>query len=235
MPERSFFNSIKSVVEETDTPAGRAFDLFFQALIIFSIASYSLETLPSLGKYQMVFDYTEFCVVILFTIEYMLRITVTERKAGFVFSFYGVIDFLAIAPFYLSLGSADLRVLRIFRLMRLLRIFKLGRYSTALVRLKSAFIEIKQELIIFSLISLIFIFLSSVGLYHFEHEAQPEQFQSVFHSMWCAIATLTTVGYGDIYPVTLGGKIFTFIILMIGLAFISIPSGLLASALSKKE
>lgn len=91
----------------------------------------------------------------------------------------------------------------------------------------------KEEIALFSVITAMLLFLSSVGIYYFEHEAQPEVFKSVFHSLWWAVATLTTVGYGDIYPITVGGKIFTFFILMVGLGIVAVPAGLLVSALSR--
>ncbi|WP_411710902.1 potassium channel family protein [Legionella septentrionalis] len=91
----------------------------------------------------------------------------------------------------------------------------------------------KEELVLFLSAALIILFLAGVGIYYFENEAQPEVFSSVFHSLWWAVATLTTVGYGDIYPVTVGGKIFTFFVLVIGLGVVAVPAGMVASALSK--
>lgn len=134
-------------------------------------------------------------------------------------------------PFYLSFGI-DLRSIRIFRLIRLFRIFKMLRFNEALQRFTKAIKSIKEELILFFIISSFLLFLSSVGIYYFENQAQPEVFKSVFHSMWWAVATFTTVGYGDIYPITLGGKIFTAIMLFIGLGVIAVPTGLI-SKLSK--
>ena len=91
----------------------------------------------------------------------------------------------------------------------------------------------KEEAILFLLATIVLLYLSAVGIYYFEHQVQPEQFKSIPHSLWWAVATLTTVGYGDVYPITVGGKVFTFIILMIGLGIIAVPAGLVASALSK--
>ena len=91
----------------------------------------------------------------------------------------------------------------------------------------------KEEVMIFFLATLILLYFSAVGIYYFEHEAQPDHFQSIFHSLWWAVATLTTVGYGDVYPVTAGGKLFTFLILMCGLGIVAVPAGLVAAALSK--
>tara|TARA_B100000795_G_C22601027_1_gene361270 strand:- start:200 stop:664 length:465 start_codon:yes stop_codon:yes gene_type:complete len=148
------------------------------------------------------------------------------------FSFFGIIDFLAILPFYLSTGI-DLRSIRIFRLFRLFRIFKLFKYNKALDRINSAFNEIKNELVIFLVATTFLIYFASIGIYYFENPVQPELFKSVFHSMWWAVTTLTTVSYGDMYPITTGGKIFTTLIIFIGIGMISIPTGLLASAFSK--
>ena len=151
----------------------------------------------------------------------------TDERARF----FGLVDLVAILPFYIGTG-VDLRSIRAFRLLRLFRLLKLARYSRAMQRYHRAFIIAKEELVLFSVTALILFYLASVGIYHFEHVAQPEAFKSVFHSFWWAVTTLTTVGYGDAYPITLGGKIFTFFVLMIGLGFVAVPTGLFASALS---
>jgi len=142
-----------------------------------------------------------------------------------------VIDLLAILPFYLA-GGVDLRAVRIFRLFRLLRAFKLFRYSRAMRRFKEAFLLVKNELILFAVATCFLLFVSAVGIYYFENPVQPEKFKSIFHCLWWAVSTLTTIGYGDIYPVTAGGRIFTSIIVIIGIGFIAVPTGLLASALT---
>lgn len=225
--------NLKSIVENTDTKAGKAFDLFIQSLIVLSLVTFSIETLPNLpSSLYEVLSVIELFTVTVFTFEYLLRIFVADHKMRFIFSFHGIIDFLAIFPFYLRLG-VDLRSIRIFRLFRLFRVLKLFRYSKAILRFKKAFIIIKSELALFFLATMFLIYLSSVGIYYFENTAQPENFASVFHSLWWSVATLTTVGYGDIYPITTGGKVFTFIILMIGLSIVAVPAGLFSSALKE--
>ena len=107
------------------------------------------------------------------------------------------------------------------------------RYNDAMKRYKQAVLDIREELVIFFLATLFMIYVSAVGIYYFEHSVQPDEFKSVFHSLWWAVATLTTVGYGDIYPITAGGRIFTFLILMVGLSIVAIPAGLLASSLQE--
>ena len=92
---------------------------------------------------------------------------------------------------------------------------------------------VKEELVLFLMVAAIFVFVAASGIYFFENEAQPEKFSSVFHSLWWAIVTLTTVGYGDVYPITIGGRIFTFFVLLIGVGIVAVPAGLIASALSK--
>ena len=225
--------AIKSIVEETITPAGRAFDLFIQSMIVLSLVSFSIETLPNLTEKSIrTLNIIETITVIIFTIEYLLRLAVADRKIKFIFSFYGLIDLLAIMPFYIARGI-DLRSIRIVRLLRLLRTFKIFRYSKALLRMKDALWSVKEEMILFLVATFFLLYISAVGIYYFENPAQPEQFKSIFHCLWWAIITLTTIGYGDVYPITLGGKIFTSIIAIIGIGVIAVPTGLLASALTK--
>ena len=222
---------IKLVIE-SDSKIGKRFDIFIQTLIVLSIISFSIETLPELDSSVLeILDLFELITVILFTIELILRLFLTSPPK-YLFSFYGLIDLLAILPFYLSTGF-DLRTVRVFRLFRLFRIFKLFKYGRAIDRLVEAFSEIKKELIIFLIGTIFFIYLSSIGIYYFESQAQPELFKSVFHSMWWAVTTLTTVGYGDMYPVTIGGKLFTTLIVFIGMGMVAVPTGLFASAVSK--
>ncbi len=224
--------SLKAIIEKSDTKTGRSFDLFIQFLIVISIISFSIETLPNLeSTIRQRLATLETLTVAIFTLEYFLRVWVADKKPDYIFSFYGLIDLLAIVPFYVSLGI-DLRSLRIFRMLRLFRILKLVQYNKAIQRFYKAFFIAKEEIVLFGVTTVMLLFLSAVGIYYFENEAQPEQFKSVFHSFWWAITTLTTVGYGDAYPITLGGRIFTFFILMIGLGVVAAPAGLLASAFS---
>lgn len=220
-------NTIRSFVE------GRFFTIFIQLMIVFSLITFSIETLPNLSsQYIDLLNLIEMVTIFIFTLEYLLRVISAKNRLKFIFSFYGLIDLCAIAPFYIVSGL-DLRTLRTVRFLRLIRIFKLFRYNQALNRFKFALISVKEELILFTFMALILLYLSAVGIYYFEHKAQPELFQSIFHCLWWSVTTLTTVGYGDMSPITVGGKIFTFIILTIGLGIIAVPTGLFASALGK--
>lgn len=224
---------LKQIIENNDTARGKIFDIVIQFLIILSLISFSIETLPDLDqKIRLILKYFEIATVLIFTLEYLLRLIVSDRKLQFIFSFYGVIDLLAILPFYIT-RSVDLRSIRILRLFRLIRTFKLLRFNEAVQRFRKAFEIVKEELILFLFATALLLFVTAVGIYYFENSAQPENFKSVFHSMWWAIITLTTVGYGDFYPVTTGGKIFTSLVLIIGLGIIAVPTGLIASALTK--
>jgi len=211
----------------------KIFDIFIQILIVISLISFSMETLPNLSPlFTKILNILEFIIVMIFTLEYIVRVITSKNKIKFIFSFFGLIDLIAILPFYLTM-NIDLRAVRTFRLFRLFRMFKLLRYSKAIERFKNAFYVAKEELILFFIITIMILFVSSVGIYYFEYQAQPDTFSSVFHSLWWAVATLTTVGYGDIAPITVGGKIFTFIVLMVGLGVVAVPAGLISSALSK--
>ncbi|MCY4645219.1 MAG: ion transporter [Bacteriovoracales bacterium] len=211
-------------------------NLLIQLLIIASIIQLSIETMPSLkNQYKNLFYWLEVFFIFVFSLEYFARIYFSKEKSKFIFSFYGLIDLISILPSILSLGATDTRFFRSLRLLRFFRIFKMVKYSKAMDRIKDSFSDVKEEMIIFLALSLILLYISASGIYYFEHEVQPEKFKSIPHSLWYSISTLTTVGYGDIYPITIGGKIFTFFILIIGLGFISIPSGLLASSFLRNK
>ena len=226
-------SGLREIIEDNDTKWSRIFNYFIEFLIVLSLVAFCVSTLPDLPEDTRNFlTVLELVIVIIFTIEYILRIFVSEKKWKYIFSFYGIIDLFAILPFYITAGI-DLRALRMFRLFRIFRALKLLRYSIALSKFGRAFRSIREELLIFFSATCLLIFFSSVGIYYFENPVQPEAFKSIFHSMWWAVITLTTVGYGDVVPITIGGKIFTFIILMIGLAIVAVPTGLLTSAFSK--
>lgn len=202
-------------------------------LIVLSVMAFAIETIPSLSpEAKKLLSYAEYCFIALFTVEYLYRIFSAPRKLGFVFSFYGIIDLLAILPFYIALG-VDLRSLRLFRLLRLIRLLKLVRYNKAIKRFSRALFIAKEELIVYTFASCIMLFLSAVGIFHFEHEAQPKVFTSLLDSLWWAVTSFTTVGYGDMYPITNGGRIFTFFVLLIGLGLVAIPTGIIATALTQ--
>ncbi len=233
MRTKKIKSKLKNIIEQNNTKLGYSFDLSIQFLIIISLITFSVETLPNLSFFWRAFlHYVEVITIIIFTIEYFLRLYIANRKLSFIFSFFSLIDLFAILPFYIS-TSIDLRSIRAIRLFRIFRMLKIVRYNHAIQRFYKAVIIAKEEFIIFTLITSMLIFLSSVGIYYFENKVQPEIFASIFHSLWWSVCTLTTVGYGDIYPMTVGGKIFTSIVLITGLGIISIPAGILASALSK--
>ena len=227
------YTNIKRIVEESDTLSGRVFDIVVLLLILISLASFSLETLPNLSPRQEdTLRWIEVVTVSLFTVEYLIRVVVASPRLGYFFSFFGLIDLIAILPFYLAVG-VDLRSIRAFRLLRVIRILKLARYGAAVRRFHRAAVIAREEVILFLGVALLGIYVSAVAIYYFEHAVQPEVFASIFHSLWWAVITLTTVGYGDMFPVTLVGRLFTIVILLVGLGIVAVPTGLIASALEQ--
>ena len=225
--------AIREVVENNTTTKGQIFDYFIQTLIFISLIAFAVETIPDNSvELNRVLNFIELFSVFIFSIEYILRIYCSKNPIRYIFSFYGIVDLLAILPFYLRLGL-DLRSLRAFRIFRIFRALKIVRYNKALKRFGVAAKIVKEEVVLFLIIIVILIFIVSSGIYFFENEAQPESFKSIPHSFWWTIVTLTTVGYGDVFPITVGGKIFTFFVLLIGVAVITVPAGLVATALSK--
>ena len=229
--------NLRNIVQESDTAMGRWFDRCVLLLILASIVSMSLSTVRDLSSaWTAALERTEYVIIVLFTIEYVLRIATAESRWKYIRSFYGVIDLVALLSFYLTLvwgGMMDLRAVRALRLLRLFRVFEFVRYSAAASRILRAVNYAREEAVVFLFATLVLLFIAAMGIYHFESEAQPEKFDSVFHSLWWAVVTLTTVGYGDAYPITLGGRIWTFVILLLGMGIVAVPAGLIATGLSR--
>ena len=213
---------------------GNIFTALIQFLILASAVVFVLESdkeVWELTKYTIYFVVLDWVFFVLFSAEYLLRVYIEPRKRDFIFSFYGIIDLLAILPsLFLVPGF---RVLRILRFLRIFRIFKATRFILAVDRLGAALREIQQELLALVILSLMFVYLAACGIHYFEREVQPEAFGSILDSMWWSVVTLTTIGYGDVYPTTSGGRLFTALVALVGVGLIAIPSGLLASALTE--
>lgn len=238
MKKRVF--EIISKADEGDT-ASRLFDGFIMTLIACSILSIVLESFDNLAaKYANGFSAFETFSVFAFTIEYVLRIWTADLlfpnskhpRLKYVFSFMAIVDLIAILPFFLPFVSADMRFLRMFRLIRIariLRIFKLSRYVDALHVIGKVISESASQLIMSIVICFFVMLFSSIIMYTVENPVQPEQFPNILASLWWAICTLTTVGYGDVYPITIAGKFFASVISLVGIGIIAIPTGIISA------
>lgn len=219
-------------------------DICLLALIVLSILAVILETVPELAaQYHTAFFAFDIFTVVVFSIEYVARLwacTADERyrapvrgRLRYAASFEGIVDVLAVGPFYAALllpvSAVDLRFMRVLRLMRFMRVLKIGRYSEATDRLRSVFYSKRADLgVAFFSLTIILILASSV-MYHVENPAQPEAFSSIPAAMWWGVSALTTVGYGDIQPITPLGKILGGFIQILGIAFFALPAGILAA------
>lgn len=225
---------IHDVLEGDDPRLGRPYVIFNNAMIVLAVLAYAIATMPDLpARLRDALRLAEALVIAAFAADYLLRLASAPRPLGYAFGFWGIIDLIAWAP-ALLLGGTDLSSARVLRLIQLARILKLMRLARAFDILLGALRDVRDQLLVFVIFTLIMLFLAAVGIYQFEHPAQPELFKSVPHAMWWAVATLSTVGYGDIYPVTAGGKVFTGLVLLVGLAVIAVPTGLISAALVQK-
>ena len=199
-----------------------------------------VETFNVSDSVKVIMDYVETISVIIFTIEYLLRLWTSnllypnenpaKARIIYIFSFMAIIDLLAILPFYLPiLIPIDLRVLRALRIVRLFRLFKINRYTNALSTIGKVFKTKASQLLSSMFVVALLILISSVLMYNIESAAQPDKFDNAFSGLWWAIATLTTVGYGDIYPVTVFGKILSTIIAILGIGLVAVPTGIITS------
>jgi len=214
------------------------FDKFVYLLIIANVLAMILEYHVSIrnvyGDYFLIFEAIS---IYIFSFEYLYRIRLAyldKRLKGvwkYVFSTFGLIDLISILPFYLNqFVKVDGRFLRILRLFRLTRIFKLGRGSSSLKLFVKALKGVRNELKFTLFLSVLAILFSASAIYYLENEAQPDKFSSITESIWWATVSLATVGYGDVYPITAGGKIFASIISLIGIGIVAIPTGIISAS-----
>lgn len=219
----------------------KTIDYFLISCILINVTCIVLETVPEFNRaFQKQFDYIEMFTVVVFSIEYLLRVwcCVVDPeykhpvlgRLNYMRSPLAVVDLLAIVPFYIPFFfSLDITILAILRIFRLIRIVKLFRYSQAMIIFIDVYRLKKNELKMIVLGILLVVIFSSAIVYYFEHEAQPDKFSSIPASMWWALVTLTTVGYGDVYPITVPGKIFASIIALMGIGMVALPSAILGS------
>jgi voltage-gated potassium channel len=248
----SRYESIKVKVHQLLDPEVRATtrdrltNLLLTTLIVVNVLAVVLETMPALRTaFASWFDRIEQVSVAIFTIEYAARIwtaTADPRFAGpvrgrlrFAMTPMALVDLVAILPSYLAgMGLLDLRYMRGLRLVRMLRVFKIARYSDALATFGKVFASRRPELGLIALFLGLLMILASTSMYQAEHAAQPELFSSVPAVMWWTITTLTTVGYGDMYPVTPWGRTLGGVISLLGIGFFALPAGLLAAAFAEE-
>lgn len=215
-----------------------SFDKFIYLLITANVIAMILDSHQFIHEvYGDLFYQFEFASIVIFSFEYLFRVYSAYKNEKFkgainyIFSFFGLIDLFSILPFYLNqFVKVDGRFLRILRLFRLTRIFKLGRESKSLKLFVKALSAVKGELKFTLFLSVLTILFSASAIYYLENEAQPEKFSSITESIWWATVSLATVGYGDVYPITVGGKIFASIISLVGIGVVAIPTGIISAS-----
>ncbi len=230
---------------ESEDLASKVFDFFLLGLIFLNLVAVALETVDSLyEEYRLWFQLFEIFSIAVFTVEYILRVWSCTVKQPYQHPVWGrlkfmttplaVIDLLAILPFYLPFLSPQLRMGRSLRLLRLFRVLKLNRYTDSLKILVRVLRLKKEELLLSLFVLLILLAIASSLIYFVEHEAQPEVFSSIPEAMWWGTITLTTVGYGDVYPITLVGRLLGGILAILGIGLFALPAGILASGFSEE-
>jgi len=230
-PRQSWQEKLHETIYESNTVAGKTFDVALLVFILGSIIVVMLDSVDSYHtKYGDFFSVLEWVFTILFTIEYILRLISIKRPLEYVFSFLGIIDMLAIIPSYLSIffvGAQSLLVLRALRLLRIFRIFKLTHFLTEMEFLKTAIFSSLKKISIFMLVVLAMVII--LGSVMYLVEKGENGFNSIPDSIYWAIVTITTVGYGDISPVTPLGKFIASIMMFIGYGIIAVPTGIITT------
>lgn len=230
-------SKLKIIIFGTDTKAGRLFDIALLWVILFSILLIMLESVPSLNeRYSYIFKPLEWAITIIFTLEYLVRVWVVKKKAGYIFSFFGIIDFISVIPSYLGLfvtGYHTLMILRAVRLLRVFRVFQLSDYLSESAMFGKAMLASLRRIIIF--LSVLIVLVMVLGTIMFVVEGPDNGFSSIPQSIYWAIVTITTVGYGDITPSTVVGKFVSSIIMLLGYSIIAVPTGIITAEMLKTK
>ena len=221
--------------ENSQSRLKKIFDIFCISVIIFDLIVFPLETVSVFSVYSQQILFIHYIIIFMFTLEYLIRIIGSEDRWKFITSFYGVIDLLAIMPFFLTYGIADTTYLRIVRLARLFRILKLTRYSKTVKKLIKAIAEIKVELLTILTVAFFVIYIFSALIYVLEYKAQPEKVANMFDAFWLTFVTVTTLGYGDITPITAGGRFLTVLFVIFSIGIVIMPSSVLTAHLMEKR
>ncbi len=225
-------DKIHEIIFEADTPAGKYFDIVLLVFILLSVLAVMLETVPSLhDEYGDLFYTIEIGFTIIFTIEYLLRLYITRKPFKYAKSFYGIVDLLSILPTYLSvflMGTQSLMMIRALRLLRVFRIFKLGNYLSQSQIIVKALRDSMQKIFVFLFFILVSVCIFGSIMYLVEGGINPA-YDSIPRSIYWAIVTLTTVGYGDIHPLTPIGQSLAAIIMILGYAVIAVPTGIVSA------
>ncbi len=227
----AFRKRLHEIIFEADTPAGKAFDVVLLVAILLSVVVVILSSELSLSdKYGQLFYYTEWVLTILFTVEYFLRIYSVDKPLRYIFSFFGIIDFIAVVPTYLALffaGSHVLVIIRVLRMLRIFRVLKLARYVKAGNTLTSALKNSRAKIVVFleAVVAIVII----VGSLMYIVEGPEHGFTSILVSIYWAVVTITTVGYGDIAPQTVLGQSIAALLMIVGYAIIAVPTGIITA------
>lgn len=226
-----FKKKLYEIIFEADTKEGKLFDVSLLIVIVISVALVVLESVPSIrDNYHQFLKISEWIITIIFTLEYILRVIIVKKPFRYIFSFYGIIDFLSVIPTYLGLfviGSHSLVVIRILRLLRVFRILKLTRYTQASRSLARALWASREKISVF--IFFVIILVIVVGTIMYIIEGEEHGFTSIPRGIYWAIVTLTTVGYGDISPETSMGQFLASIVMIMGYAIIAVPTGIVTA------
>lgn len=211
----------------------KLFDKFIYVLIILNLLSMIVESEPYLDEslYDFLRVFERFSIAV-FTIEYLLRTFIAfKNKSRYNLTFFGLIDLIAILPFYITFFIGfDGRFIRVLRLFRISRIIKLGKFNKAFELLGKGIHNVRRELYLTFFIAFIMLFFSASGIYYLENPHQPEVYSSIIESFWWAVASLTGVGFEEVYPVTTGGKVFGTIISLIGIGIVAVPTGIISAS-----
>jgi len=233
-----FRKKLYEVIFKADTPAGRAFDVVLIICILASVGVVMLDSIRSVhDHYQPLLYGLEWFFTILFTIEYLLRLYCVPSKPKYAFSFFGIVDLLAIMPTYLGLfvrGLSSLRVIRILRVLRIFRIFKLGNHTRQADILGQALYASRQKIIVFLCFVLTLVVVIGALMYSIEGTLDDTGFTSIPISIYWAVVTLTTVGYGDISPQTPAGQVLAALVMLLGYSIIAVPTGIVTAQIAQK-